>query len=114
VSTAEDRDEMRAVGTTTFTPGDGAALWLGTDAYPMTVRKVSPSGKVVWASRDDFRAARGNTYAVAEKVGLHIPRDVPPTEWVKFTLRADGRYRPAGHAGGSLAKGRTYRQDPCL
>jgi hypothetical protein len=100
--------------TATFAIGDGAAYWIGTDAYPMTVRQVSPSGKTVCVSRDGFRAAKGNSYADAEKVGLHLPQDLPVDQWERFTLRRDGRYRPAGQKAGYLVKGRTYRQDPCL
>ncbi len=101
----------------TFHPGDGASLWLGGDAYPMTVRRVSPTGAVVWTSEDRFRPrpGGGSMYDDPVIVGLHIPEAVAPSMWRVFTRRADGAYRLRGSKSGcKLVPGRTYRRDPCL
>ena len=94
--------------------GDGASYGIGGDAYPLTVRKISPSGKTIWCSRDDFEATPGaNSYEEARKVGTFIPMDEDkPENWMKFTKRQDGRFRQAGCKYASLGLGRCYRQDP--
>ena len=93
--------------------GDGVSYGINGDAYPMTVRKVSPSGKTVWCSRDEFRGSSDNSYAVAEKKGVFVPRDEDqPKAWEKFTQRQDGTFRRSGSKCCYLFPGRTYRQDP--
>ncbi len=93
--------------------GDGVSYAIGGDAYPMTVRKISPSGKTVWCSQDNFLASQGeNSYEVADKKGEFIPRDDPSEGWRKFTKRSDGKFRPVGDKYGYLFAGRCYHQDP--
>jgi len=96
--------------------GDGVSYGIGGDAYPYTVRKISPSGKTVWCSRDDFKGDGNNTYAEATKSGTFTPRDEDrPDCWRVFTKRKDGRWRQKGdsiRSAGHLFAGRVYRQDP--
>jgi hypothetical protein len=94
--------------------GDGVSYSINGDSYPCTVRKISPSGKTVWVSRDEFRGTPGaNSYEVAEKVGVFIPRDADkPETWKKFTKRQDGRFREVGTNYCYLSPGRSYSQDP--
>lgn len=92
--------------------GDGVAYNIGCDAYPGTIRRVSPSGKTLWVSRDRFRANGQSDFADFEKKGVFVPQDVPESEWEKYTLRQDGRFRPAGSKCGWLSAGRRFAQDP--
>jgi len=96
-----------------LTVGSGVTYNIGGDSYPLTVRKVSPSGSAVWCSRDDFRAAPGNTMGESDKTGLFLPTDAEdPSKWEKFTRRPGGKYRPAGSKCGHLSPDRRYRRDP--
>jgi hypothetical protein len=96
-----------------FAVGDGATASINGDSYPYTIRKVSPSGKTVWASRDDFKAAPGNNiYESPELKGAFIPQDVPESEWDKFTLRQNGSWCKVATNYYFLSLGRSYRQDP--
>jgi len=94
--------------------GDGAAFNINGDSYPVTIRKISSSGKTLWVSRDEFRGTPGaNSYEVAEKTGVYIPRDEDhPEAWKKFTLRRDGTYREVGTNYCYLTPGRSFAQDP--
>lgn len=93
--------------------GSGVTYNIGGDSYPLTVRKVSPSGAAVWCSRDEFRAGPGNTYAQADKHGVFIPRHGDdPSKWERFTRRSNGKYRPSGSKCGYLSPDRRYRRDP--
>lgn len=113
----DERDSQKAGHPTEFRPGDGASLWLGGDAYPMTVRRVSPTGHTVWTSEDRFRAKPGGGTIFDDPVvvGLHIPEEVHPSKWQVFTRRKDGAYRLRGQASGcKLSPGRVFRRNPCL
>lgn len=93
--------------------GSGVTYNIGGDSYPLTVRKVSPSGATVWCSRDDFRGAPGNMPGEGDKKGLFIPQAADePDMWEKFTRRPDGKYRPSGSKCGYLSPDRRYRKDP--
>jgi hypothetical protein len=92
--------------------GDGMTYHIGCDGYPLTVRKVSASGKTLWLSRDRFRGNGQSSYADFEKTGVFIPQDVPESEWEKYTKRADGSFRPCRSKCGYLSVGRSYKQDP--
>jgi len=100
--------------TLTYQVGDGATYHIGSDAYPVTVRKVSVSGKTVWATDDVFRASPGvNSYEIGEKVGVFVPvHDKECFAWKKYTLRKDGKFRPTGSKSGYLSPGRSFCQDP--
>lgn len=94
--------------------GDGAAYAINGDSYPVTIRRVSPSGKTVWVSNDEFRASPGvNSYEVSKKIGVFIPRDENhPKMWKKFTQRRDGTFREVGTRYCYLSPGRRYAYDP--
>lgn len=93
--------------------GDGVSYAVGSDAYPMTVRRISPSGKTIWCSSDQFRSKpRANSFAEADKVGVFLPQDTDPKTWTKFTKRSDGTFRESGRRHCRLIVGRSYKQDP--
>lgn len=102
------------------TIGAGVTYNIGCDGYPLTIRKVSsgtqkdPSApRMIWCSRDEFRAGPGNRFEEFDKHGVFIPRDEDnPEAWECYTLRKDGRYRPCGSKCGYLSEGRAYRRDP--
>jgi len=97
----------------TLNVGDGVSYAVGSDAYPMTVRRISPSGKTIWCSSDRFRSKpRANSFAEADKVGVFLPQDTDPKTWTKFTKRADGTFRESGRRHCRLIVGRSYKQDP--
>ncbi len=99
---------------TTMKPGDGASYCIGGDAYPMTIRKVSASGKTVWASSDDF-LADGTTppYTEGDISGTFTSRfEDNPGQWEKFTMRKNGAFRPATSSCGCLVRGRSFRRNP--
>lgn len=81
-----------------FQVGDGATYSIGSDDYPVTVRRVSANGAVLWTSADDVRGS------------VFVPTDAPLEKW---TRRANGRYKKANSRCGFLTKGRSYYQDPC-
>lgn len=96
-----------------FKVGDGASYNIGSDSYPVTIRKISKSGKTLWVSRDDFRCKPGvNRYEQTDKEGVFIPLDVPESEWERYTLRQDGHWRPSKSGCGYLSEGRTLSLDP--
>lgn len=82
-----------------FQPGDGATYSIGSDSYPVTVRKVSPSGACLWTSADRVVGS------------VFVPQDVRPDQLEKWTRRANGRYKKVGGRCGFLTKGRSYHQD---
>lgn len=88
-------------------PGEGATYNLGTDQYPVTIRKVSASGHAIWVSKDQVRANPGGSM-------VFIPVDRPEKDWDKFTRRDDGKYRPVGKNFGYLSPGRESYRDPHL
>lgn len=112
MSTNAQRRQALAALADTYMPfkvGDGATYTIGSDSYPMTVRRVSPSGYKVWVSEDDLGPVR--------EVGAHyvsdfISRDVDPSEWRLFTRRVNGKYVISGSRHGRLSRGRYYHMDP--
>lgn len=90
--------------------GDGGTYSIGSDSYPVTVRKVSPSGHVVWVSRDRIRSS-GSPYERSPG-GVYEPVDVPEEKWDRFTRRRDGSYRSVGYRCGLLTAGRNHYLDP--
>lgn len=78
--------------------GMPATYCIGSDQYPATITRVSPSGATIWYRHDGQRG------------GLFLPAE---REEHKATLRKDGTYRPAGRPCGYLSLGeRSSYQDP--
>lgn len=98
----------------TYNIGDGVTYSINGDNYPYTVRRVSASGKTVWASEDEFKGKPGKNslYQETEKEGVFIPKDLPEDKWVKFTRRQDGSFRKVGTNYVFLHAGRRFRLDP--
>lgn len=94
--------------------GDGVTYHIGSDGYPMTVRKVSASGKTIWCSKDKFESDGKADWTDSYKTGTFIPQDADkPENWERFSLRKNGAWRPArSRNAGYLGKGRAYIQDP--
>jgi hypothetical protein len=68
-------------------PGMGATLPVGSDRYPYTITRVSPSGHVLWAKRDDFAAAPGHRYPTDQQ---YIYSPDPRAIEIRFTLSKNG------------------------
>lgn len=97
--------------------GDGCSCGNGGDSYPYTVRRVSPSGKTIWVSRDTYKVkpGKGAPYEEGPKDCWFFPQDVPDTQWTCFKLKKDGRFRESGktyRGQPSLCFGRRFSQDP--
>jgi len=93
--------------------GSGVSMHIGADAYPGTVRKVSPSGKTIWVSRDRFHGTPGaNSMEQSRKVGVYVPQhETQPALWGKYTLRKGGVFKESRGCH-YLSAGRKYWQDP--
>jgi len=90
-----------------FVIGDGAAACYINDVYPMTIRRLSKSGHMLWASSD--RIAKGHfDESFGPQADLYDPGNPPESEWKCFTRRADGYYRAKGHTSPVLHEGRSY------
>lgn len=82
--------------TNVFVPGEGATYSIGSDYYPVTVRRVTATRVVVTCDR-------------TAGPGVFLP-DADGEE-MTFTLRKGGRWiRKGGHCG-SLHKGREYGEE---
>jgi hypothetical protein len=91
--------------------GEGCNFGFGSDTYPYTVRKVT--AKTVWISADIYHVKPGeNYYDGSPKACDFYPKNPPEEEWLKFTRRDDGRFRPIGSKIGCLGQGRIFQQDP--
>lgn len=98
-----------------FNVGDGAHSYFNGDSYPYTIRRVSPSGKRVWASRDDHKPLESVMYKEGNIKCEFIQRDVPDTEWAVFYLNKHGSWKELKSRGGfTLYPGREYSQNPCF
>jgi hypothetical protein len=101
--------------TTATTPvvGMGATYGYGSDSYPYTVVRISPSGKTLWVKRDEVLHLTGSDMS-GDSTYVTMPNDDAPEE--QFTLRADGHWLPKGPRYArqrSLTLGhRRYYQDP--
>lgn len=99
-----------------YKAGDGAHYSINGDSTPVTVKKVSHSGKTVWVSVNNFRAKPGQDYfkqdGNLEGLFTESENAADPSTWVKFTLRDDDRFRQAKCRYISLHPGRKYRRDP--
>ena len=82
-----------------YNVGDGANYNIGSDTYPVTVRKVSPTGHRVETTADRIRL--GGMFEPCEKGIVRI-----------FTRRRDGTYRMVGGKHGFLNPGRVHHMDP--
>lgn len=107
--------ELRDLKATEWEPkvGDGGHFGFNGDAYPVTVRKVSASGKTVWVSRDSYRVVGGNFREEGHKPCVFTPQDSSPETWSKFTKKKDGFFRDGPIRGGrALLPGRAFAQNP--
>lgn len=90
------------------TVGDGATMYVGSDCYPYTVVKVSPSGKTIEMREDHYRIVSGDgsfQRGIPEISYSPQPNAVPLT--VRYTNRG-WRWR-----GSPVSVGfRRYYRDP--
>lgn len=107
---------MTATPATTVQPvvGMGATIYAGSDAYPATVSRVSPSGKTIWVQHDEHMVVSG-TWEAGNVDYVTYPN--PNAEEHQYTLRANGRWMakgtPINARYGHLGLGhRRYAQDP--
>lgn len=96
--------------------GDGCHDGFNGDTYPSTVRYISPSGKTIWTSGDDYRVkpGKGNPYEEGAKDCFFFPKaEAPPKEHCsKWMRKKDGRFREAGKHGHTLCPGRQHSRNP--
>lgn len=94
---------------------DGCHTGFNGDRYPNKVRKVSPSGKTVWVSSDDYRVIDGEGGFVEGPRGCIFSPGTAgdPSTWRKFMKQADGTFRArGGRRGELLIPGRAYSSNP--
>jgi hypothetical protein len=84
---------------------------IGSDAYPVTVVEVSPSGHRVVVEQDDFHVVSGSVMDGSAEFGF-TRREGGPRR--VFTRRADGRYLLVGAKNyGTLSLGEWHAdRDP--
>src|SRR5208282_2445778 len=75
------------------TVGTHGSYGVGSDAYPLTVVEVSPSGHRVVCEQDEFHVISGSTEDGSAEFGYTRHEGGPRRV---FTRRSDGRYRIAG------------------
>lgn len=85
-------------------PGQGGSYSIGSDRYPVTVVKVSATGKTVWYRKaKSFRA--GN--------GAHLFVDDTSADVQRATMRKCGKFKPSGQRCGFLHFGEyDHYRDP--
>ena len=90
------------------TVGTHGSYSVGSDSYPCTVVKVSPSGHQITVETDETTKST----AFPDSTGIEFARREGGERTV-FTRRANGRYRMAGANFGGLSLGGWYsHQDP--
>jgi len=92
--------------------GMGGTYGICGDAYPVTVRRISKSGHMIWAAHDDARVVKGSAHdGSAEWECTPVPNAAAT---VVFTRRKDGSYKMRGCTSyGTLYLGvRRRREDP--
>ena len=87
-----------------FNVGDGVHWNVGSDTYPGTIRKISPSRHKIWVSSDSV------SFKDAEPT--FTPQDLPEKSWQLFTRRGDGSYKESGSEYTQLYPVRHYYWDP--
>jgi hypothetical protein len=100
--------------TTTPEVGMGATIYAGSDSYPATVSRVSPSGKTIWVKKDK-KMVTGGTFEEGNVTFVTLPDE--EAEERQYSLRSNGYWLAKGtplHARyGHLSLGaRSYHQDP--
>jgi len=95
--------------------GMGATYSVGSDRYACTIRKISESGKTIWLSPDDDKLISGDPMSEQQKYTYETVWEIGERDWLKATLRQDGKYRLAGSKSSGVTIGvrATYR-DPCF
>jgi hypothetical protein len=99
---------------TTPEVGMGATIYAGSDSYPATVTRVSPSGKTIWVTKDETMVVAGSH---EEGNVAFVTAERPEAAERQYSLRGNGRWMAKGtpaHARyGTLSLGeRHYTQDP--
>lgn len=94
--------------------GMGASHGYGSDSYPYTIVKVSPSGKKVTVQRDEVMVLEG-TFTSAQMTYTTLPDPTAAEE--EFSLRSNGRWHRVGcpvgiREAGLIIGTRRYYQDP--
>jgi hypothetical protein len=98
--TKADTSKMPAVKV-----GDPATLCVGTDRYPYTVIKVSPSGKTIVIQRDDFQRTDNNGLSEIQNY-TYTPNPEGGTitaRWTKFGYCEGGQNGSPVHVGSKRA-----------
>lgn len=67
-------------------PGVGATLGIGSDCYPYTISRVSPSGKTFWMRRDNYTRTDQNGMSESQEYDYSSDPNAPEEE-VRMTTR---------------------------
>lgn len=95
-----------------FNVGDGVHWGFNGDSDPGTVQKVSPSGKTVWVSQDDYRVIddRKGFFEGPIKCMFETIAGEP----IVFKQKKDGSFRRQGNKYCFLGQTRIYARNPCI
>lgn len=96
-----------------FKVGDGASYIIWTDREPVTIIRISKSGRTLWAQQANYETAEEHDYWNNQKY-TYSPN--PDGEIYRFSLRASGVWKMANHQGSGMNLSPGYRryQDPCF
>lgn len=91
-----------------FKVGDGATVGAGSDCYPATVIKITPTRITV--QRDFYRNTNGENFMSGHPTFEYTPN--PNGSIDTYSVRKNGRTLLAGCNHGGLGHGRRYYSDP--
>lgn len=89
--------------------GMPATYHVGSDSYPLTIRKVSNTGKTIWVSKDEAKCVNYDR----QEYNYKIDENYDENNLTKATLRKNGVYKKVGGNYGSISIGyRKQNLDP--
>jgi hypothetical protein len=90
-------------------PGMGATLYVGSDCYPCTIVRVTPSGKTLYFQEDDAKRTDDRGVYTESQDYLFLPN--PQAELKRADLNSRGQWQHKGRQPLSIGRRRKYR-DP--
>lgn len=111
-------EQKQVMSPETVKVGDGVTWGVGSDRYAATVTRVSASGKTIWFTDDEYRAAEGHQYYGSQKYEYE---SVPEMEYVDpmgetrsnvKSARWNAKRNVFVYFGRAVGSGRHAYQDP--
>lgn len=96
--------------------GIGCTMAAGSDRYPWTIHAII-SDKAFFASQDSYKRIDENgPYSEAQEYSYSNDDQKRPQNWIKFTLRNDGRWHEGTRKSGAVlyVGSRRAYLDPCF